>query len=254
MDLALLTSIVVAATSVVLAVLTYQLAVETKLLRKAGTDPSLSVHIEAGERHVNAIFLVIRNHGRGTAYDVKWTVTPDAKTLEAHGVELRSLKLLDGLSQIASGQKIETFFGMAFGMLNGEGCPPITIEATYRDAHGTELKDRFVLSPRQFEGLTRLGQSIGEDVADSLKKIVKLLENVTPEGKLHVATSSEHPSSSRARRVRMTVGQDAHSTEHAARVADVEQAVPSARVADAEPTSPSAIPAKPVEETAKAAS
>jgi hypothetical protein len=205
----LVLSAVAAATTVVLAVLTYWLTVETRLLRKAGTDPALSMHIECGERHVNAIFLVIQNHGRGTAYNVKWKVTPDAGTLVAHGVELRSLKLLNGLSQIAPGQRIETFFGMAFGMLAGEGCPPIMIEATYHDAHKAELSDSFVLAPKQFEGLTRLGQSIGEDVSESLKKLVKIMDNVTSEGRLHVAAAPEHPQSSRARRVRMTVGDDA---------------------------------------------
>lgn len=204
----LVLSAVVAATTVVLAVLTYQLTEETRLLRKAGTDPSLSVHIEPGERHVNTIFLVIQNHGRGTAYDVKWKVSPDAGTLEAHGIELRSLKLLDGLSQIAPGQRIESFFGLAFGLLKADGCPPITIEAIYRDAHNSQLNDRFVLAPTQFEGLTRLGQSIGEDVSESLKKLVKIMDNVTSEGRLHIAAAPEHPFSSRARRVRMTVGDD----------------------------------------------
>ena len=51
-------SAVVAISTVVYAALTWKLTEETRLMRRAGTQPGLSVHIESG-RYVNAIFLVI---------------------------------------------------------------------------------------------------------------------------------------------------------------------------------------------------
>ncbi|MDQ3363806.1 MAG: hypothetical protein M3680_00030 [Myxococcota bacterium] len=134
-------------------------------------------------------------------------------------------------------------------MLGDPGCPPITIDVAYRDAARVAIAQTFVLSPKQFEGLTRLGESIEEDVASSLKKLVKLFENVVSEGKLHVATSSEHPLSTHACHVGLTIGQGVEPTlvppsPEVASVAEIEpQAV--AVVAAVEPSPSASKPAAP---------
>jgi hypothetical protein len=127
--------------------------------------------------------LVIQNHGQGTAYDLTWKVSPSPEDLERHRAELR-VRLLDGLSHLAPGQRIEHFFGSATELLD---CPPVTITVSFRDTARRPMAPMtFVLHPAQFAGILQCGEAVEESVAKSLEKIAKSLDQITSAGRLRV--------------------------------------------------------------------
>ena len=65
------------ATSIALAVTTWVLAKETRLLRRAQTDPRLSIWIGPNKREVHWIEMVIENVGAGPAYGITFTASRD---------------------------------------------------------------------------------------------------------------------------------------------------------------------------------
>lgn len=175
--------------AVVYSWLTWRLLNETTLLRRAQTEPAISLHLEVG-RHLNLLNLVIQNHGQGTAYDLTWKVSPSPKDLERHRAEL-GLKLLDGFSHLAPGQRIVHFFGSAMELLS---CPPVTITVACRDTARRPLAPMtFVLHPAQFAGILQCGEAIEESVANSLEKIAKTLDRITSAGNVRITTVDGKP-------------------------------------------------------------
>ncbi len=92
------------------AIRTNDLARETIALRRVETDPDVAVYLEVHGEHNDLIEMVIRNVGRGPAYDVTFTVTPDQ--LIEFGMNFHR-KLTDlplfaqGVSYMAPGQEME---------------------------------------------------------------------------------------------------------------------------------------------------
>ena len=69
---------VVAVSTVVYAVLTWKLVSETRSMRRAQTDPRVSVHVEANEQAGGGrIDLVIRNEGQGAAEEIHFDFEGD---------------------------------------------------------------------------------------------------------------------------------------------------------------------------------
>ncbi|PKL57955.1 MAG: hypothetical protein CVV34_04830, partial [Methanomicrobiales archaeon HGW-Methanomicrobiales-5] len=79
-DLTLFFTGVVAASTVVYAILTWKLVSETQKMREAQTEPKISVFVETHPKFFLIKNLVIRNIGLGTAYNLKFSVFPDFKT------------------------------------------------------------------------------------------------------------------------------------------------------------------------------
>ena len=96
------------AASIALAITTWVLAKETRLLRRAQTDPRLSVWIEPEEREVHWIDMVIENVGAGPAYGITFTASRDFERRK--GAALSQLGFMTtGLPYIAPRQQIRFF-------------------------------------------------------------------------------------------------------------------------------------------------
>ncbi|MEB2346134.1 MAG: hypothetical protein OZ948_15505 [Deltaproteobacteria bacterium] len=173
--LTLLFSAVVAASTLVYAILTARLVKETRLLRELETEPAVVVFITPNERFLNIVDLVIRNVGRGTAVGITWEVVPAPNLLKQHGVEIHSLELLNGLSQLAPGQEIRTTFGSSFDLLKEPVVPAIKVSARFRNALGRTFAPSFAITPKQLQGIRRVGTPAEDEIAAAVKKIAARL-------------------------------------------------------------------------------
>lgn len=179
------TSIVTAST-VAYAILTASLVRETKVMRRAETDPALAVYLHPYPRAINFFELVIQNHGRGIARNISWRVNPTPEQIKERGVEIHSLALLDGLSQLAPGQSIRSFFGNAVALLKEPPLEPITVLAEYESVSGERLESSFVLDIRQFSGISQLGHPPEYDAVKALEKLADAARSVVQSGRIQV--------------------------------------------------------------------
>jgi hypothetical protein len=189
--LTVLFSAVVTVSTVAYALLTRKLVQETVLLRQAETEPAISVHITPSKRYLHINEMVIQNHGRGTAVDISWALSPAPDVLSKHGVKLESLELLKGLSQLAPGQQLRTFFGSSLDLLKDPICPDVKITAAYQSTVGKKFTSTFVLSPAQFRGIGRIGTPADDQIARSLENIATAVTRTIHGSRLHVATATE---------------------------------------------------------------
>lgn len=103
---------VVAAAAVVSALLNRSLVKETIALRKAETDPFVAVYIEQNEAGFSFFDLVIKNIGRGAAFNVSFGVLPDIPIWDGDEYRLTDATVMsDGLDFLAPGQGLRFFFG-----------------------------------------------------------------------------------------------------------------------------------------------
>jgi hypothetical protein len=128
--------------------------------------------------------LVIKNAGRGSARNIRFTVTPDLP-VEPNDKDSRLSRMAmfrDGINFMAPLQEIRTFYG-SFMTLSKE---PITIGVQY-ERESQDLKRRtvratFVLDIAPFEGLSRVGDPPEQTVATALANIARDLQAIKSGG------------------------------------------------------------------------
>ena len=184
-------SAVVAASTVAYALLTRVLVRETVELREAETDPAVSVWLDPSERWHDIIYLVIRNHGRGAALNLSWTVDPPIAELKEWKLFFTDMAVLAGLAQLAPGQEIRTFFGQTSELLKEPVLPPIKLTATYETYRGQTYTAPFVLDVQQFRGITTLGNRPEDEIAKALDTIAKSIRRVSRGSRISVEVIGE---------------------------------------------------------------
>lgn len=193
---------IVTLSTVVYAFLTWKLVSETQLLRKAQTGPHIGVYLRPSDAWVNIFDLVIENHGNGPAYNIKWDAGPDLEAQSQKGVHLDYLANLNGLTYMAPGQRIQSFFGSAVDLLKHTPPPSVTVNVAYADAQGVEYKSTYVLDPARYEGQSRVGGHPEHEMAKALTELSKLLKQVVGGSRLKVLTMTEEQLREQDERVR----------------------------------------------------
>lgn len=105
---------VVAISTVVYAILTWQLVSETRIMRKVQTEPSLHVFIQSRDEHNEITDMFIQNTGMGVARNIKFKVLSDFMYYRSDVLSkdywLKDIHLLkNGLEALAPNQKIRVF-------------------------------------------------------------------------------------------------------------------------------------------------
>jgi hypothetical protein len=65
---------------------------------------------------------------------------------------------------------------MGWDLLHNPSLAPFEIEVSYENMAGSIYVKRFRIDVGQFEGLSRLGNPPEEEIAESLKKIARVME------------------------------------------------------------------------------
>ncbi|MBP6014614.1 MAG: hypothetical protein KBA31_20465 [Alphaproteobacteria bacterium] len=177
---------IVTVSTVAYAVLTQRLVSETKQLRRAETEPALVVYLSPSDRWVNLFYLVIHNHGKGVARNIKWSLVPSREELTTLGVKATSLALLDGFAQLAPDQRVRSFFGSVAELLKDPPMQAIQISVSYENDARQVATANFLLDVNQFRGIVELGKAADVRIAESLEKLERNLRSVVSDGSISV--------------------------------------------------------------------
>jgi hypothetical protein len=180
-------AVVLMGTTIVYAWHTSQLAIENRLQRKAGTEPQVVGYAIINARVYGAIDFVIRNIGKGAARNVSYDIVAGGDDLRAKKVRLPPTGVKYAF--LPQDEQISTFMGMGWDLLANPPLASFEIEVSYEDMSGEQYKGRFKIDAAQFGGLHRVGQPAEEEIAESLKKMVRVMENWAQQ-RLQVETMS----------------------------------------------------------------
>jgi hypothetical protein len=167
-------AVVLMATTIVYAIYTWQLTIENRLLRKAGTDPQVVACATINPRVFAAIDFVIKNVGRGAARNISYKIVSGGEQLKGRDVRL----LPEGVcfAFLPQDDQLSASMGMGWDLLKEPAIKPFEVVVNYEDMEGNKCSGRFRIDVGQFEGLGRLGAPPGEQMADALGKIASAIE------------------------------------------------------------------------------
>jgi hypothetical protein len=174
--LSLLFSAVVMVATVVYAWLTATLVNETRRLRKAQTEPRVEVFFRPSEHWINFLDICIKNIGPGPAYDLRFRITAETRSVGTDQLYSR-LETLGcfkrGLAYLGPGQEFVSFWDSLV-----EGDPSrqqarFSIKCEYRDALQNRYLNSAPLDLSELEGT----RTIGERPLHAIAKHVESLKN-----------------------------------------------------------------------------
>ncbi|KGK98964.1 hypothetical protein LI82_02675 [Methanococcoides methylutens] len=177
--LTLFFSFVVAASTVVYAILTWRLVSETRKTREAQIKPHVSVSFEQSNASGSPglLDMVMENLGEGPAYDLQFEVTPD---FEMDTVKLSEVGFIkNGLRYLGPSQKIRFFLTSLYENYEQKKDNPFEIIVTYKDGLEKKHSELYVIDFSQFSGIGILGTPPLIRIADSLEIIVKDLSKLS---------------------------------------------------------------------------
>lgn len=172
-------SALVAFSTVIYAVLTWKLVSETIKLRKAQTEPKISIRIEPSEHSMFYCDMIIENIGLGPAYNINFEMNPDIKDFD--GKPLSDLNIMKNgirclapgtkrqflLTQFSEESKDDRKFRDSFG-----------IKVIYKNSQDEILDECFTIDFSEFLGLTTLGEHPMYSIAKSLKAIENKIQRL----------------------------------------------------------------------------
>lgn len=168
-NITLIFSGVVAVSTVIYALLTWSLVSETKRMRKAQTNPFVSVISEPSEQWINLTDLVIRNIGLGPAYDIKFRITPDFEYV--CGKFLSNVRVMkDGIPYLAPGQEIRFQLTELIVDYDKKIKSPFCIYTIYKNYNKENFEEPFNIDLSVWDQLI-VGPSDIHRIADSVVKI-----------------------------------------------------------------------------------
>jgi hypothetical protein len=168
---------VVALATVAYVVLTRQLVNETIELRKNQTSPQLSISILPRNPEVWIIDMIIENVGNGAAYNIQ--IKPTKSFEMRDNREFNNVGFIkNGYNYFAPHQKIKFFFTDLVHKKEEKENVNFDLNVSYEDYSGNKYKSTFKINLSEFYGIPRLGNPPIYDIAETLKKIEKMLERL----------------------------------------------------------------------------
>jgi hypothetical protein len=125
---------------------------ETIKLRHIETDPEITVFLDRNARAFGtSIELVVKNVGRGQAYELRFTVDPDPEIWPDWKISSMTM-ISEGLSHMAPGHELRLDLGTYQQVNKG----PITISVAYKSkkprlVRMSSFSDSYTIDVRQFE-------------------------------------------------------------------------------------------------------
>jgi len=166
--------------TVVYALLTRKLTTETIKMRKAQTDPKLTVYLKHNDAGIHFLNFVVENIGTGQAYDVKMTVIKEPELKKKNGNMLKELGIIQhGLKHIAPRQKIETWYMSFIGIYEQVINDSIEISIEYKNDSKENISEYFIINFSQFGNINQLGGNPIQKIAQNMEKIERNISKIT---------------------------------------------------------------------------
>jgi hypothetical protein len=176
-DLTLIFTGVVAASTVVYAILTWKLVSETQKMREAQTEPKISVYVESNPKYHILKNLVIRNVGLGSAYNIKFSNFPDFKIFG--GKKLGELKIIkNGIPHLPPNNSYEFVFTNLREDFEENAKYPFDITVEYQNSMKKEYSDSFEIDFSIWENLQYIPEEGLNEVKIELSGINRSLEQI----------------------------------------------------------------------------
>ena len=162
----------VALSTIVYAFLTWRLSAETIKMRKAHTEPNVSVYLEQNRASIHFLDLIVKNIGSGPAYDVTFKVleefdVPKEKKLSQIGF------IQEGIRYMPPDYLIRCYFLGFLGNYDQIIDKNIKIQVSYKNANGENISETISLNMSQFKGIQTLGEDPFNKIAKSIESIQK---------------------------------------------------------------------------------
>lgn len=172
----LLFTVIVGLSTLVYAILTAKLVKETKLLRKAQTDPEIFISLIHNENSISFIDLKVENIGLGPAYEIEFNVIKDFKLLKRNLSEVGFIK--NGIRYFSPKQKLQLFVASFIDDPEGLSNKEIELEVKYKNSIGQFMVRRFLLSFGEYSSFTQVGSPPLHKIANNLEKIKTSFDSV----------------------------------------------------------------------------
>lgn len=167
-------TVVLAFSTIGLAYLTGMLAVETRRLRRAGTEPELVAYLLPDRRHKTIVNFEIANIGQGAAREIQFRFIADAEDFVRHEVRLAAEDKARRIAVLPQGERLSTLFAQGFELFKDTPLKPFTVAVRHRASKKEEL---FHLDVSDFKGLITVGVPADHEMAEALKKMERTLDN-----------------------------------------------------------------------------
>ncbi|MBN1618662.1 hypothetical protein JW887_04980, partial [Candidatus Dojkabacteria bacterium] len=167
---------IVALSTLVYAILTWQLVSETRRMRKVQSEPALSMHIQPRNEWINFMDIIIENVGSGPARDVTFKLSRDFQLLkDRKWSDLNIFK--NGINYLAPGQKIQFLCTDMEDDFETKKDLSVNIEVKYTNISKKKYKSTFILDFSQYLGIYQVGKPPLEEIEKHLKRIQKDLNH-----------------------------------------------------------------------------
>ena len=105
-------TIVIAMSTLITVILTWMLARENRLLRKAGTEPEVVAYLTIHPLYQTFLNFVLANVGRGPARNVRFEFDVGEKVLDANEIRLKNSITRKPISFLPQGESISVYLAM----------------------------------------------------------------------------------------------------------------------------------------------
>lgn len=180
----LIFTIAVGISTIVYAFLTAKLVNETRRMRRAQTDPEISISLIHHDNSIIFIDLLVENIGLGPAYNLEFKVIEDFQLPKRKLSEVGFIK--NGINYFSPKQRMRLWIA-SFKEDKNLGEKSIKLEVTYVNSLSEKFIRTFILNFSQFSSFIQLGTPPLQKIANKLEKIERYFHNfVTGFSKLQV--------------------------------------------------------------------
>ncbi|WP_018231012.1 hypothetical protein [Thioalkalivibrio thiocyanodenitrificans] len=168
--------------TLVYAVLTAVLVVETRKLRQAQTEPRIEITVDALDFAVNIVRLCVRNIGEGPAKNVKFepAVIDGGEAAESLLEEFLSPNFFQtGLRYFGPGQYRFSGYTQTNQDFEAKASSALCFKVTYESATEKKYVEEIVVDMAELRGRYQLGKPNLYSIAKSMEKIQKDLHHIT---------------------------------------------------------------------------
>ncbi len=150
---------------------------EQRLMRQAGTDPVILIHLDKREDARIMSTLEVRNVGAGAAQNVKVTLLSDTSDYVPDRIITDFSKVSHPLRTIPQGHSVSYNFGLGHRLLEEPEIPPIEFEISYEDIEGQKRCSRQFVDVRELT-MQRADEGLNSRIAKATERTAKALEGM----------------------------------------------------------------------------
>ncbi len=201
----LIFSAVVALSTVIYAVLTALLVLETRQMRRVQTEPKLVAFVEPREEFINFAHLYIQNIGSGPAFDVSFQLSakPDDEGAQILIKDFSESRFIEtGIEYLGSGQRMQSRYTAFTEEFDKKIKATFTVTVKYKSSANRKYSHSYNIDMSQFEGVGGLGTPHMYSIAQSLKKLQEDVNKITSGHRRLKVDSYSHDDREREKRER----------------------------------------------------